>query len=135
MSFCVDGEAKTIKVSATWGQYKREKREDQKDYKGNTLLVWKRYPRGGSIEVPLKDGPIKPMAPDPQFPDVYIQGQIRKRNTHFIVTLFLVNAQEELRPKDEYHIFQPKLVASGVDGKRSSANARRSAGTTISKSG
>ena len=116
MSFCVDGEAKSIKVSATWGQYKREKREDKTDYKGNTLLVWQRYVRGGSITVPLKNGPMKPKAPDPEFPDIYVRGQIRKRNTHYVVTLFLVNAQEELRPKDEYHIFQPKLVASGVDG-------------------
>lgn len=116
MTFCVDGEAKSIKVTGSWGQYKREKREDQTDYKGKTLLVWKRYPRGGTIEIPLKDGPIKPKAPDPQFPEIYVQGQIRKRNTHYAVTLFLVNAQEELRPKDEYHIFQPKLMASGVDG-------------------
>ena len=41
MSFCVDGEAKAIKVSAQWGFYKREKREGQTDYKGNTLLVWR----------------------------------------------------------------------------------------------
>lgn len=116
MSFCVDGEAKAIKVSAHWGQYKREKREGQTDYKGNTLLVWKRYVRGGSITIPLTDKAIKPQAPDPEFPDIYVQGQIRKRNTHYVVTLFLVNAQEELRPKDEYHIFQPKLVASGVNG-------------------
>jgi hypothetical protein len=115
ISFSVDSEAKAIKVTATWGQYKREKREDQTDYKGKTLLVWKRYARGGSIEVPLKDGPMKPKAPDPEFPDIYVQGQIRRRNTHYVVTLFLVNAQEELRPKDEYHIFQPKLVATGVD--------------------
>jgi hypothetical protein len=115
MTFCVDGEVKAIKAHATWGQYKREKREDQTDYKGKTLLVWKRYLRGGGCEIPLKDGPITPQAPDPQFPDIYIKGQIRKRNTHFSVTLFLVNAQEELRPKDEYHIFQPKLIASGVD--------------------
>ena len=115
MSFCVDGEAKSIKASASWGQYKREKREGQTDHKGSTLLVWQRYPRGGSITIPLKDGPIKPKAPDPQFPDIYIQGQIRKRNTHYVVTLFLINAQEELRPKDEYHIFQPKLSVKGVD--------------------
>jgi len=74
MSFCVDGEAKSIKASAAWGQYKREKRDDQQDYKGNPLKVWKRYTRGGSITIPLKDGPIKAKAPDPQFPDVYIQG-------------------------------------------------------------
>ena len=116
MSFCVDSEAKSIQASATWGQYKREKRDDQHDYHGNPLKVWKRYTRGGSITIPLKDGPIEAQAPDPQFPDIYIQGQVRKRNTHFIVTLFLVNAQEELRPRDEYHIFQPKLTASGEDG-------------------
>lgn len=116
MTFCVDGEAKSINVTGNWGQYKREKREDQTDYKGKTLLVWKRYPRGGTVEIPLKGGAIEPKAPDPQFPDIYIQGQIRKRNTHYAVTLFLVNAQEQLRPKDEFHIFQPKLIASGVDG-------------------
>jgi hypothetical protein len=116
ISFCVDGEAKAIKVDATWGQYKREKREDKTDFRGDTLRVWKRYVRGGSITVPLKNGPMKPKAPDPAFPDIYVRGQIRKRKDHYVVTLFLVNAQEELRPKDEYHIFQPKLVVTGVDG-------------------
>ena len=86
------------------------------------------------MELPLKDGPIKPKAPDPEFPDIYIKGQIRKRDGYFVITLFFVNAQEELRPKDEYHIFQPKLVASGVDSqpifcKRSDARET----TTISK--
>ncbi|MFO0905843.1 MAG: hypothetical protein U0939_22740 [Pirellulales bacterium] len=116
MSFCVDLDAKTINASAMWGQYKREKRDDQQDHKGNSLKVWKRYTRGGSVTIPLKDGPLKPQAPDSQFPDVYIQGQVRQRSTHFIVTLFLVNAQEAVRPKDEYHIFQPKLSVSGEKG-------------------
>src|ERR1700722_9932412 len=35
MTFCVDGEVKSIQVNASWGQYKREKREGQTDYKGN----------------------------------------------------------------------------------------------------
>lgn len=117
MSFCVDAEVTAIKVNATWGQYKREKREEQTDSKGNPLKVWKRYTRGGSSTIPLEDGPIKSTAPDPDFPNISVLGQIRKRNTHYVVTLFLVNGQEELRPKDEYHIFQPKLTASGVDGK------------------
>jgi hypothetical protein len=117
MSFCVDGEAKTIQASATWGQYKREKRDDQQDYKGNPLKVWKRYSRGGSITIPLKDGPIQAQAPDPHFADVYIQGRVRTRNTHFIVTLFLVNAQEDVaKNRDEVHLLQPKLAASGESG-------------------
>ena len=115
MTFCVEAEATSFKVSGSWGQYKREKQEDKTDHNGKALLVWKRYPRGGSIDIPLKSGTIKATAPDPEFPDIYVQGQIRKRNTHYVVTLFLINAQEELRPKDEYHIFQPKLIASGQD--------------------
>lgn len=115
-SFCVESDAKTITVSASWGQYKREKREEREDYQGKTLKVWQRYPRGGSITLPITEGTIKPKSPDPELPDIQIQGQIRKRNTHFIVTLFLVNAQEELRPKDEFHIFQPKLTVTGEDG-------------------
>lgn len=117
VSFCVDGEAKSIQVNATWGQYKREKREDKSDHQGKTLLVWKRYARGGSLSITLKDGPISATPPDEEFPDIYIRGQIRKRNTHYVITLFLVNAQEELRPKDEYHIFQPKLKVSDIHGK------------------
>lgn len=116
LSFCVESDAKTISVTASWGHYKREKREEREDYQGKTLKVWQRYPRGGSITLPLTEGNIKPKSPDPEFPDIQIQGQIRKRNTHFIVTLFLVNAQEELRPKDEFHIFQPKLKVTGEDG-------------------
>jgi hypothetical protein len=117
MSFCVGAEIPSIRVTATWGQYKRESRDDQTDPRtGRPLRVWKRYPQGGSIDLPLKDGPIKAKAPDPQFPDIYVQGQIRKRKGHFVVTLFFVNAQEEGRPKDEYHVFQPKLVASSGDG-------------------
>ena len=116
LTFSVDGETKSININATWGQYKREKRQDQTDHKGKTLLVWKRYERGGNLELPLVDGAINPMAPDHAFPDIYIKGQIRKRNTHYVVTLFLVNAQLEVKPKDEYHIFQPKVTASGLDG-------------------
>ena len=88
LTFSVDGETKSININATWGQYKREKRQDQTDHKGKTLLVWKRYERGGNLELPLLDGAINPMAPDQAFPDIYIKGQIRKRNTHYVVTLF-----------------------------------------------
>lgn len=114
LTFCVDDTESSIRVTATWGQYKREKRDDREDHRGNPLRVWKRYPRGGVVEVPLKDGPMRPTAPDPLFPDILVQGQVRKRDSHFAVTLFLVNAQEEGRPKDESHVFQPKLVVTGV---------------------
>src|SRR4051812_6925253 len=76
LTFCVDAHEPAIRVTATWGQYKREKRDDQTDPRGNPLRVWKRYPGGGTVEVPLKDGSIPPMAPDPRFPDIHVQGQV-----------------------------------------------------------
>ena len=117
MTFSVEGDAKAIKVSAVWGQYKREVREERIDERtGKPTRVWQRYNRGGVKEIPLTDGPIKATAPDAEFGDIYVQGQIRKRDSHWVVTLFLINAQEEGRPKDESHIFQPVLTAEAVDG-------------------
>ena len=116
MTFCIARDAETLKVSAFWGQYKREVREDLIDERtGKSKRVWQRYNRGGVLEIPLANGPIKAIAPDQQFPEIYVQGQIRKRTSYYSVTLFLVNAQEEGRPKDEFHIFQPQLSVRGVD--------------------
>src|SRR5690606_35153352 len=54
MTFCVEADAKAIKVSASWGQYKREVREDRIDERtGRPIRVWQRYNRGGVKEIPL----------------------------------------------------------------------------------
>lgn len=117
MTFCVDADATSLKVSASWGQYKREVREEQIDERtGKPIRVWQRYPRGGVREIQLAPGSIKPLAPDSEFGDIYLKGQIRKRDHHWIVTLFLINAQEEGRPKDEFHVFQPVLTVEAADG-------------------
>ena len=117
LSFCVDTAAKEIVVTAEWGYYKREVREDQSDHEGKARKVWKRYPQSGTVTIPLIDGPVALRSPVPEFSDVQIQGLIRKRQSHFIVTLFLVNNQQERRPKDECHLFQPKLKVTGKDGR------------------
>lgn len=117
MTFCVDAQAQSLRVEAVWGQYLRETKEEQIDERtGKPKRVWQRYPRAGAVEVPLKDGPLKPTSINSEFPDVYIQGQIRQRDGHIIVTLFLVNGQPEGRPKDEYYLFQPELAAKSLDG-------------------
>ena len=117
MTFSVEGDATAIKVSAVWGQYKREVREEQIDDRtGKPIRVWQRYARGGVQEIPLKAGPIKAVAPDALFEDIYLQGQIRQRDSHWVITIFLINAQEEGKPKDEFHIFQPVITVEAVDG-------------------
>ncbi len=117
ITFCVSGGAKTLHVEASWGQYLREVKENQTNKKtGKPIRVWKRNPRGGTVEVPLKDGTVKRASFDARSPGVFLQGLMRHRNTHWIVTLFLVNGQEEARPKDEFHVFQPELVVRATDG-------------------
>jgi len=104
--------------------------DDDADEDDELPLIPDELPAGGSdstddgktdADIPLapslRDGPITPRVPDPEFPDVYLQGRVRHRNSQFLVTLFLVNAQEEARPKDECHLFQPKLSVSAADGR------------------
>lgn len=115
MTFGVSEVAHKLRVEARWGQYKRETAAAQE---GETKpkRIWKRYPRVGAIEIGLQPGAITATSVDPGFPDVHIQGQIRKLDAHFIVTLFLVNRQAQGRPKDAFHLFQPELVVTAPDG-------------------
>jgi len=122
MSFCVDKSAMSLKVEARWGQYKREKKEDQIDARtGRPKRIWKRSQRGGQITVKLSKEVIAPQSVDSEFPNVYIKGKVRKREHGIIVTLFLVNGQEELprgskEGKDSVYLFQPELIATDPEG-------------------
>jgi hypothetical protein len=118
MTFSVDLEASDLMVGAGWGQYTRERSEYLVSAKtGNPRLIWKRHPRGGSHRLVLEDGPIPSIAVDKECPEVVIQGLVRKRDSHWSVTLFLVNEQQEPeRSRDTAWVFQPELVVEGVEG-------------------
>lgn len=116
-TFCVDKSAKALKVEARWGQYKREKKPDQIDEKtGRPRLLWKRYQRSGTVTLKLDKANVPPTDVSDEFPNVHIRGRVRKKGHGIIVTLFLVNGQEEQKPKDEYHLFQPELIVTATDG-------------------
>ena len=112
MTFCVDLAAEAIKVEGSWGEYSRV----DKDQEQGHSRVWKRKPRGGTVEIPLKAGIIRPKILDSEVPDVFVQGVVRKRDKHFIITLFLVNGQEMGRPKDQFLLFQPEMKVTAPDG-------------------
>ena len=123
LTFCVDKSAKSLKVEVRWGQYKRETKADQIDERtGRPKRVWKRYQRSGIITLKLDKATVKPTPVHDDFPNVYLKGQVRKRDHGIIVTLFLVNGQEEGRPKDESHLFQPEFTVTDPDGAASSAS-------------
>ena len=117
MTFSLNLEATELQLSAAWGQYLRQPSEYEKTKTGNPRKVWKRHPRGGKHRLTLKEGPIKPIPVDPNCPEVVVQGLTRKRKDHWCVTLFLVNEQQEPEKlKDAAWMFQPELMAEGVDG-------------------
>ncbi len=123
MSFCVDGEVTAIQVTARWGQFVREPHEHLLNAKtGNPRRIWKRHPRGGKpYRVALQDGPLAPVAVDPECEQVYVQGLVRRREKSWIATLFLVNGQEEpprgtKEGKDSAWLFQPELTVEAPDG-------------------
>jgi hypothetical protein len=118
LTFCVGCDTKELLVEASWGQYLKLKKDNQfNERTGAPLWVWKRHPRGGKVTIPIKNGSIKPVSFDPESPDVIVQGRVRSRGTHCVITLFLVNGQMEERPnKDRWHLFQPVLTVSAADG-------------------
>jgi len=119
LSFCVTGSATSLRVTASWGYYRRVPSEVLKTPKGASKLVWKRQPVEGKAHIfPLKEGPIATWSPEPdEQPDVVVRGRMRRTGDFWTVTLFLVNEQREPeRRRDEAWVFQPELVVEAPDG-------------------
>lgn len=118
MSFVVDPEEKAILVKSEWGRYKRITSAIQVRRDGSPALSWKREPVTGEPQaIPLKDGTFGPLSPSQDQPEVILQGRIRQTPDGWIVTVFLVNQQEEPKQrKDEAWLFQPKVTVMHPHG-------------------
>ena len=77
-------------------------------------MVWRRESAGGPLTVTLGAvGHVDLGAPDPAYPDVVVRGRLAKLGDDWLVTLFLVNDQEERASrKDEAWLFQAELAVS-----------------------
>jgi len=120
LSFIVADEAEKIIVEAEWGQYLRIPSATQQDKNGNPARVWKRRPvLAPALALPLAEGAIATQPLHSEHPLVLLQGRMRQTADGWVVTLFLVNQQEERKgrsePKDEVWVFQPKLRVHGKD--------------------
>lgn len=111
LSFCLNLAATGFEVEARWGQYLREQDAEGK-------LVWKRYPRGATRTITLKEGNLPAWAPETEWPQVVVRGRIRRRAGHWSVTLFLCNEQTEDRPRDMHWLFQAQLIVKGRFARR-----------------
>lgn len=121
MSFCVDLDAKALKVTPRWGFYDRVPSEFLETKTGRPKKVWKRVPCGGlSHEIPLEAGSFGPIMADAKFADAQIKGLIRKRADHWSVTVFLLNGAVDPPPKtpnrDSLWMFQCEMEVEAPDG-------------------
>ena len=57
MSFCVDGQASELAVTASWGRYRRVYSETLTNAAGAPAMVWKRQPMGGGSCSATQGGP------------------------------------------------------------------------------
>ncbi len=117
ITFCVDGDAEQIEVEARWGRYERVPNDEHELLKSNgqKAKVWQRIPCGGKIVLPLRVGsvPDNCRVSDSNYPEIRLQGSVRAKNANGdrLVTLFLVNAQEEPDTnRDSAWVFQPELI-------------------------
>jgi len=113
LTVCIDGAVEALDLEVRWGRFVRTTSEEQTTEAGKPLRAWKRIPSGGKVSLSLKDGLIKPIAPDPECPRVVIQGTVRPplASGERLVTLFLVN--DQVKPdqnQDEAWLFQPELI-------------------------
>ncbi|AJZ60516.1 hypothetical protein OI25_1453 [Paraburkholderia fungorum] len=120
LSFVVAADTKEIVVDAEWGQYLRVKSSTQVNKDGNPANVWKRNPViAPPLPLDLKDDTLKPTVLHKDHPLVQLQGRMRLTANGWVVTLFMVNQQEERKrhgePKDEVWVFQPKLRVHGAE--------------------
>lgn len=122
MTFCVDGDAERIEIEVRWGRYERSdeheifrvrKNKETGAEEQTKAKVWQRIPCGGKLVLPLFEGVIPHEAPDKAYPEVRVQGSVRAKNANGdrLVTLFLVNTQEEPETnRDTAWVFQPELI-------------------------
>ncbi|HWR65792.1 MAG TPA: DISARM system helicase DrmA [Bellilinea sp.] len=118
LTFTLDSSAEVIQIKAAWGRYGRIHSEELGLELERPHPVWKRTPiEAVSPAIPVKIGRMQRWIPNPEFPDVYVDGLFRQRNGEWIITLFLVNAQEEPKKlRDTAWLFQPELSVRAPDG-------------------
>ena len=137
LTFCVDGDVDVIEIEVRWGHYERSneheifrtrKNKETGAEEQSKVKVWQRIPCGGMLAIALAEGPVPHQAPDKAYPEVRLQGSIRGKNANGdrLVTLFLVNAQEEPETnRDSGWVFQPEIIIRAEKGVSKRAIFRR----------
>jgi hypothetical protein len=117
MTFTAAPDATKVVVTARWGHYDRMSSTELGLELDPPKPVWKRTQIETTSEpIAIKEGRISRWIPNQDFSDVYVDGRIRKIAEQWVITLFLVNGQQEPQKlKDSAWVFQPELVVEAPD--------------------
>jgi hypothetical protein len=97
MTFVVEDGCGELQVIASWGAHTRGKSGVAETPEGHPRTMWRRTPAGGAPKhLALgADGDLELVVPDADYPDVVVRGRVRTHGDCRVVTLFLVNGQDE----------------------------------------
>jgi hypothetical protein len=112
----VDASCSSLNVTASWGGYEKIANPDP-TATGAFQRLWQRHPAGGLSPLPLVEGDVGPLIPDPVHPEVVVRGRCRRSANCWLITLFLVNEQLPTRLNvDERWLFQVEVAVAAPDG-------------------
>jgi hypothetical protein len=108
----VSGDLARIVVTGSWGRYERVSLEPDAD--GRKRRAWQRTAVTGSRVVDLVPGPVGPIdLAASEHPSVQLHGEVTRQGDAWLVSLFLVNAQESDK-RDSTWLFQAGFEVTGT---------------------
>jgi len=118
LSCAVSSEVTRIRVTARWGRYARRPAAQLPEGADRPPLIWKRIPMQATTDVSLAPGPILPHSIHSEQPQVLLRGVVRRLDNRWLVSIFLVNNQQEPEERrDEAWLFQPEFEVSDPHGR------------------
>jgi hypothetical protein len=108
----IAGDIAELSVRAQWAWYRRTAPETESELS----LVWQRVPVHGSARITLAEGELGPEQLTTEYPQVLLRGRARRLHGHWLVSLFLVNAQPRpARNPDSGWLFQVQMALTAPD--------------------
>lgn len=117
LSFQVPLDVERIAVTAAWGAYAPAASEIHLTEQGKPRTVWRRTPRGGTVEVDLNAAEQLPQPVDAAQERVVLRATVRERSGVRLVDLALINDQG--RPEsspDTARLYQVSITVTALDG-------------------
>lgn len=101
-----------VAVDCAWARYER----GESQIEGNPRRVYHRVPCAGRVTVKLVEGKLSAQPVHARdFPHIVVRGRARRHEGSWLVSLFLVNGQED-RPGCAHWMFQASMTVAGPPG-------------------